>query len=92
MVWIKFRLIFAKGYIFVNGLEKQAVRHETPNVDRDGNHDKTNHRRIVIEGSVVLDIEGVDQCLNPYQPMPWTRGGIATLFRKDIKNANGMPR
>nr|VFK16496.1 MAG: hypothetical protein BECKLFY1418C_GA0070996_10245 [Candidatus Kentron sp. LFY] len=33
------------------------------------------------EEKVVLDIEGIDWYLNPYQPMLRTGGGVATFFR-----------
>jgi hypothetical protein len=36
----------------------------------------------VLEGKVVLDIEGIDRLyLNLYQPMLQTGGGVATFFK-----------
>ena len=38
--------------------------------------------REVLEGKVVLDIEGIDRLyLNLYQPMLQTGGGVATFFK-----------
>jgi hypothetical protein len=38
--------------------------------------------RELLEGKVILDIEGIDRLyLNLYQPMLQTGGGVATFFK-----------